>query len=384
MTGTGLGLSSHNLHFGLEPIGSVTAPQAITVTNGSATTVTLSTIGAAGDYRVAGGSCAAGNALAPTAACTIAVEFAPQATGWRTGRLSIATTAAMAPSTISLQGIGGSATAPTASLSTQALTFAATPVGRVSGAQAIVLAVPAGSASLTLGGVAVIGAARKDFTVSTNCGSTLQQGSACVINVSFAPTLGGNRRALLWVASNATGVVAAVLDGTATAAPSMGTTPSGTAANSGGIVASTPELSFDPVGGGSTGGSLDAVLTNTSTSASAVGAIQASGGDFRITADHCSNLTLASGASCTVTVDFAPQSSGAQSGQLTAAAAGGAIPVVRLEAAGVAPQPTAALSTATVSGTPSGGGGGGAIGPWALLLSAAALLRRGRGRRPGA
>jgi uncharacterized protein (TIGR03382 family) len=284
------------------------------------------------------------------------------------------------PTTITLQGRGTSQAAQSATLSNAVVNFPATPLMQTSNAQAVTLSNPAGGAPLALGGLTMIGSAAGDFALDSNCGSLLQPGAACVINIRYTPTGGaGTSAATLWVASNARGVVAAELRGTsiALAAPSQAAvalaTQAGTATVAPALVASSPVLSFAPVASGTASGDLEVDLTNPSPTAVTLGQLGTGGGDFAIVADRCSGTTLASGATCEVQVRFTPQRAGRQDSTLTASVAGNGGSVAKLSGTGLA-----ASSATSANDGSSTSGGGGAASPWGLLLGVAAMMRRRR------
>jgi uncharacterized protein (TIGR03382 family) len=261
--------------------------------------------------------------------------------------------------------------------------FPAQPVMQTSSAQAITLSNPAGGGPLSLGGLTVIGSAAGDFALDSNCGSMLQPGAACVINVRYTPAGGaGTSSATLWVASDARGVIAAALRGTAVALATPNAAAASAAAEAvpvtavSDLVASSPALSFDPVANGSSSGDLEVDLINASSTVVAVAQVKANGGDFIVVADSCSGTTLATRASCAVRVRFSPQHAGRQVGALTVSTAGTEGTVATLSGAGLAAQ--GSTGSTDVSVQP---GGGGALAPWALLLAASALLRRRRTSR---
>lgn len=370
--------STRNLRFGNEAVGSTSAAHEVTLTNATAAAVTLNTLATSGDYALAGGTCTQGGSLAAGASCTVDVTFSPKSSGWRTGTLRVALASSAVPTTITLQGRGTTTTGAAAALSSTSVVFAATPVTQTSAAQAITLSNPAGGRPLSLSGLTILGRAASDFSVASNCGSVLQPGAACVINVTYTPSGGaGTSTATLWVTSSARGAVAASLRGTAVAlstpdaAAAAAATRVQPATATSVLVASSPSLSFDPVASGSMSGELEVDLSNTSAAPVAVGKVSVAGGDFAVVADDCSGTTLPSGASCAMTVRFAPRQPGAQAGTLSVSTAGTDVAVVPLSGVGLAAQTTTADGTA-----PSGGGG--ALGPWGLLLAAGALLRRRR------
>ncbi len=88
--GVSLALSPTTLNFGADPVGQVTAPQTVTVTNVSNATVNLtafSITGTATDYVISANTC--GSSLAAGTNCTISVTFDPTKKGTRNAKLNI-------------------------------------------------------------------------------------------------------------------------------------------------------------------------------------------------------------------------------------------------------------------------------------------------------
>jgi hypothetical protein len=85
LTGTGIlavALSPASWNFGNQAAGFTSAAKAITLTNDLSTPLSISSIGASGDFAVASQSC--GTGIAGGGSCTINVTFAPAALGNRT------------------------------------------------------------------------------------------------------------------------------------------------------------------------------------------------------------------------------------------------------------------------------------------------------------
>jgi endoglucanase Acf2 len=109
---------------------------------------------------------------------------------------------------------GGGAQSPSASLSTNSLTFGNQNVGTTSAAQTVTLT-NNGPGTLTINSIAVTG----DFSQTNNCGASLAANANCTINVSFKPTASGSRAGTLTVTDNASnGPQTASLSGTGTTA----------------------------------------------------------------------------------------------------------------------------------------------------------------------
>jgi len=145
-------LSPTSLTFASQNVGSTSAAQTITLSNGGTAALTITSIAASGDYAQTN-TC--GTSVAAGANCTISVTFTPTAAGTRTGTITVTDNAAGSPQTASLTGTG-TAVGPSAALSPTSLTFASQTVGTTSAAQAITLS-NGGTAALTITSIAASG-----------------------------------------------------------------------------------------------------------------------------------------------------------------------------------------------------------------------------------
>jgi hypothetical protein len=179
------------------------------------------------------------------------------------------------------------------SLSTTSLLFGNQLVGTRSAAQTVTLS-NVGTTALTISGITW----SANFSDSNNCGTTLLAGRSCRINVVFVPTTIG------------------VLTGTLTITDSDITSPqivtlTGTGVQPG--VSLTPtSWAFGAVTRGSTSAPQTFTLTNTGTATLTINNINLNGanpGQFTIQSRTC-GASLASGASCTINVAFAPNRRG--------------------------------------------------------------------------
>ena len=236
---TAITAAPSGLTFGTQMLNTSSAAQVVTVTNASASAVTVSGVVVAGDFAQTN-SC---STVAPNGGtCSISVTFTPTATGIRTGTVTITDNAQGSPQTVSLTGTGSATSAPIATLSSTSLTFAAQQVGTPSAAQAFSLT-NSGTAALTISGVVVTG----NYSQINNCPSSLPAGSACAINVTFAPTASGTRTGTLTISDNATGspqivsLTGSGSDFSLASSPSNDTVKAGSAA--------TYNLTITPLGG---------------------------------------------------------------------------------------------------------------------------------------
>jgi Beta-propeller repeat/HYDIN/CFA65/VesB-like, Ig-like domain len=112
LTGDGVSVATQvtvtptSLPFGNEPVGSITAPQKVTITNTGTATLTISKITANGDYLQTNTCEALLNVLNVGQSCIVSVSFQPTATGARNGTLTIADDASGSPQKVSLSGTG--------------------------------------------------------------------------------------------------------------------------------------------------------------------------------------------------------------------------------------------------------------------------------------
>jgi photosystem II stability/assembly factor-like uncharacterized protein len=157
------------------------------------------------------------------------------------------------------------------------------------------------SNAITITGFQVIG----PFTQTNNCGGSLNSGSTCTVNVSFAPTTAGTFQGSLIVSSN-TNSAAIALSGTGLGVPNVQ------------LGSSAITFSTQPVGLKSAGQSLtltnsgDASLTNIAIS---IGGTNST--DF--SQSTTCGTTLAAGANCTISIVFTPGGTGSRSATVSIA-----------------------------------------------------------------
>jgi len=94
-------LSSNNLTFADQLVGTTSAPQNLTLTNNGSNTLSIINIFASGDYSQTN-TC--GTSVASGSSCTITVTFTPSATGTRAGFVTFTDTDPTALQTVSLTG----------------------------------------------------------------------------------------------------------------------------------------------------------------------------------------------------------------------------------------------------------------------------------------
>lgn len=226
--------------------------------------------------------------------------------------------------------------APIASLSPASLAFGSVATGATSSGQTVTVR-NTGTATLGLSSIAFSGRfARSSGTCAA--GGSVAAGASCTVVVVFQPTAAGTQSGTLTIAHNATGSPSTVaLSGTGTGTPSASVSPA--------------SLAFGAVNVGAQSGVQTVTLSSTGSSPLAVRSISSSRADFVATGGTCTaGGSIAAGASCTVTVRFAPTAAGASSGTLSIAHdAAGSPSVVAMSGTGTALTPSAQVTPTSLS-----------------------------------
>ena len=320
--GPALGISPAALVFGPQPVGTISPPQTVTVSNPGPGPVTFTSITSTGEFQTMS-SC--GATLAMGESCFIDADFRPLAMGARGGSISIVSDAAVSPLLVSLSGTGTAGPRPAIALQPDSLTFEAVDLGGTSERQAIRV-FNSGNGDLNFRGFDTFG----DFTILlgsfreqaasagskrarkasrvvvdppyTTCGTHLFAGDSCIIVIVFEPTANGPREGQLVVDSDApTPSVSARLFGRG------GTGPT----NSLELV---NVLDFGEQPFGQRGAGRELVVRNLTTERVTLMDLVIEGSDFTV-GDTCREI--AARESCTLVVFFEPTVLGLRSGVLT-------------------------------------------------------------------
>ena len=221
LSGTGIApagvslLPTGTLSFPATGVAQSSAPKSLVLTNNGGLPLILSSVTVTGDFSLATGS-NCGASLAPTQACTLAVQFAPTLTGARTGSITVVDNAANSPQTVTLIGNGidftfasdGGSTSQTVTSGTAA-TFPlllTSPAGLTGNATITCTGVPTyavcnlSAATAPLGGSSVITA-----TIATDTAATSQVRShssrSRIAPSQLSPLLQLHWRTSLWAAA---------------------------------------------------------------------------------------------------------------------------------------------------------------------------------------
>jgi hypothetical protein len=310
------------LDFGNVAVGSTSAAQALRFTNYQPTDIVINSVSVGTSVFSNTSDCA--GSLASQASCTINVVYAPQTTLSADDLLTLKTSVGDYHSALHGAGAGVAAI----SLSTTELSFGNVLVGAVSPTQSVVVS-NTGTDVLKISTISV----PNGFTQSSNCASSLSPGMSCTVTVAFAPSALGAVTGELSIASNATTSPSLVaLSGTGYGVPS--------------ISLSSSSLSFGNVAVGATSVGQTVIVTNSGSDALKVSTVTVSNGFTQFS--NCI-ATLSPGASCTITVAFAPVATGVASGQLSITSNAASSPtVIALSGTGTG-APIVTLSNSTLS-----------------------------------
>jgi hypothetical protein len=298
LTGTGvaaLTISPTTLTYSLLNLGSSTTMQA-TVTNASTAAIGVTNLAFSGadpgDFSQTN-NC--GAKIPGNGSCTITVTFKPVAVGIRSAALMITDSDPSSPQTINVSGTAGT---PAISFNPLSLTFASQALNMPS-QPLIVTVTNTGTGLLQILTVVINGANKADFSETNTCSTIVNPGGNCTISVTFTPSALGTRTASLGITDDVPGSPQTI--------PMTGT---GSA------------LDFSPSGfdfkGVDVGTSSKLVITVQNVTTSAVtfqnhSFIGANPGDF--SESTTCGTQLAGNSTCTITVTFTPQATGARSAQ---------------------------------------------------------------------
>ena len=303
LSGTGAApiftMSPASLSFGTQAVGT-RAAQTVTLTNTGAVPVIIVSVFTGGAYSgwfSATNAC--GSSVAVGKSCTFSVIFIPSGVGSvQNTTLTVVTNGSWG--IVPLSGTGVLA-AP--ALSPATLSFGAQAAGTTSSAQTVTLT-NNGAIGLSISGIAIAGANPGSFTQTNTCGTWVAGKASCTISVKFAPVVSALRSGSLTITDNASGGSQNVaLSGTGTlVAPSL----------------SPASVSFGSQAAGTTSSAQTVTLKNNGAVALGISSIGIAGnnpGSF--TQTNTCGATVAAGASCTISVKFAPVVSAPRSGSLT-------------------------------------------------------------------
>jgi ASPM-SPD-2-Hydin domain-containing protein/centrosomal CEP192-like protein/HYDIN/CFA65/VesB family protein len=205
----GLSVTPSSASFGSVVTGN-TNSQTIQLKNSGTASLTVSQVTATGSgFSVSGAGVPF--TLAPGAASTFNVQFAPTSAGAANGSVTIVSDAPNSPAAVSLSGTGVAATY-TLSVSPGSLSFGSVTDGS-SSSQSFSIT-NTGNSNVSISGVSATGSG---FSIASGGALTLSPNQSTSVSVQFAPRVAGSANGAVNVASNATGSASVTLSGTGVA-----------------------------------------------------------------------------------------------------------------------------------------------------------------------
>jgi hypothetical protein len=323
-------------NFGLVEMHSGGPRTNLTVRNAGAAPIQLSNLEITGpganEFWIPGSSCW-GTGLAPDGTCAVEVQFNANEEGSFAATLSVG-----AGGTTFGAPLTARAERPQIVASPAPLAFGPTPVG--SRAVEEMTLTNAGNLPVAFYIALVSGGDIGSFhLLAENCTSNVfagtprifEPGESCRAKIAFEPTVAGAHAATVSFFGGGEGALQTSVEGTAVA-PRLGLSPG--------------SRDFGAVAVGSAGPVQSFELTNESGAPQAIDSATLSGpdaGEFQLRADDCTETVLDPGASCAVTIRFAPEASGPETAALRLRGPGGTT-VGRLSGEGTAASPPAAVA----------------------------------------
>jgi hypothetical protein len=295
-------LSPTSVSFPDTAVGQLSAAQTVSLSNTGDLPLTSITASVSAGFQISKNAC--GTQLAAHSPCTISVQFAPTQLGVQTGVLTVSDITRAQPQTVALSGTG--IQNAVLSVNPTSLNFAVQNLNVASPPSVLTITNSGGVAAANVG-FGITGAAASSFAGTNNCPAVLNSGSSCTIQVIFSPAEAGGSSATLIISSSTLGVkpVTVSLNGAGQAASGLNVSPA--------------LLNFAPTLAGSSSAEQTVTISNTSSGPASQFAISITAG-FVLTQNTCT-ASLASNATCTVGVVFAPGSTGLVSGALNVSSA---------------------------------------------------------------
>ena len=298
-----LSASTQSLNF-TAAIGSfVTANAIVTDNDGAPLTLQSITFGDAApeDYALdPSNGCAPGAPIAHAVPCTLVIRFTPTIVGARNASALLNYGGAGSPLKITLLGTASPRPQGTISSTSFSQAFDDTVIGSTNSKTVTLSNSSSGTsaAPVVFSGLVLSGAAASDYQLGGTCSTStpLAPQATCTLVFTFAPSATGARAASLQIASDASNPLVAI------------------ALTGNGLPVPAPVLTLAPAvvdfGQQTVGGAYPpqtATLTNTGTATLSISTITIAGTGFAIVdASACAGTALAIGASCHVSLSFAP------------------------------------------------------------------------------
>ncbi len=306
LTGIGglgeLAVNPASVDFSGVPVGTHSGAQVVTVSNTGTAPLNLDSIATSGDFSQTN-DC--GSVLDNGAHCTVSVIFSPASAGALSGMLSVSATDTLGQTPIQSQvALSGAGLQAVLMLNPQAMSFPDTPVNTTSLAQQMRV-MNSGNGMMYLDSIVVNGA----FSQSNSCGSTLDAGASCIVEIRFAPINSGAENGVLTVNGRGS-------DGQSPLNAQATLSGVGSQAS---IVLDPQSVNFPDTPVMSASSSQQISVKNTGNGLMYIDSVSVNG-DF--TQTSTCGTTLDAGGSCVVDVQFVPQGPGPATATVTVAGRG--------------------------------------------------------------
>lgn len=265
-------------------------------------------------FTITANTCTSG--LAQNATCTVTVQFKPLMTGPKTGAFNVA--GATTPNPLPLTGNGLANTAVT--ITPAQFTFQGRAVGTVSPPQTFTVANPSGTGVTLNTGLALLNSTQFTIDAASTCGASLGAGATCTYIVRFTPNVVAFNDNIQLTPIAGT---SASISGTAVAPFVPGNLAFG-------------NVEITPAAGVTQTLTITNQANNDNTGVLSFAVTGADAALFTIAASStCPGLDLASGASCTLNVTFAPTTTGPKVASVTATGTSGIMASIGLTGTGL-------------------------------------------------
>ena len=309
LSGTGISssvpevtLNPASLTFASQAEGTTSAAQNINLTNNGTGNLTISSIVIAGadptDYKQTNNCPTTPATLAAGFSCNIAVTFSPVATGTRTATATVTDSATGSPHSVNLTGTGKAGALPVVTLTPPSLAFANVPLNTLS--KQTVTVKNTGTAALTFTNITITGTVSSDFSETNTCTGSIAASGTCVITVNFTPSTLEDQTATVTLTDNA-----------ANSPQTVPITGNGALAA---VYLSPSSLTFPSQAENTTSAAQTITVENYGNATLTISSVTTFG-PFIVSANTC-GTSLTAGAICTISVEFAPKSTGAFTGAL--------------------------------------------------------------------
>ena len=295
-----VGVTPSSKDFGSQRVGTMSTAQTFTITNHDSATLNIATVALVGtnpdQFSNPADTCS-NQAILPSQSCTVAVAFTPTTTGAQTANLEITSDALSGPTEIILHGSG---TQSVISASPSSASFGNETVNKTSTAQDFLIT-NNGTATLQIGLVTLGGNDASQYVESSDACShaALNAGQSCTVSLAFRPTsTGAQNDATLDIASDDPGGTFHIALSGSGVAPTVSAGPL------------SKNFGSQPIN--STGAAQTFQIKNTGNAALTIGGIALAGADaaqYTMSSNTCPSQ-LATNATCTVDVAFAPTTAG--------------------------------------------------------------------------